>query len=93
MLDAIAMQMLLGYNLRLVLPSIHHPISVHSNNKGIIDEVLRLKLFNRDKLKLFNITRIYFKVIFISDLTSSSNNEIRECYYNIMEQECKRSYK
>ena len=74
--------MLLEYNLRLVIPSIHHPISVYSNDKGIIDKVLRLKLFNRDKLKLFNITRIHFKVIFILDLTSSSNNKIREYYYD-----------
>ena len=77
--------MLSGYNLELVLSSIYHPTSIYSNNKGVIDEVIKLKLFDKKELKLFNIVRMYFKVIFISNLMGSSNNKIRDCFYETSE--------
>ena len=67
--------MLSEYNLELVLPSIYNPTSVYSNDKGFIDEVIKLKLFDKEELKLFNIVRIHFKVIFILDLTFSVCNK------------------
>ena len=78
-------EMLSEYNLELVLLLIHHLTSVYSNNKGVIDEAIKLKLFNKEELKLFNIARMYFKVIFISDLTGSNNNKIRDYFHGVSE--------
>ena len=86
-------EILSGCNLELVLPLIYHPTSVYSNDKGVIDEAIKLKLFDKEELKLFNIVRMHFKVIFILDLIESNNNKIRECFYEISEQECTRDYK
>ena len=73
--------MLSGYNLELLLLSIYYLTSIYSNDKGVIDKVIKLKLFDKEELKLFNIVRVHFKVIFISDLIESNNNKIRDCFY------------
>ena len=78
--------MLSGYNLELVLPSIYHLTSVYSNDKEVIDGAIKLKLFDKEELKQLNIVRIYFKVIFISDLMGSNNNKIRDSFYKTREQ-------
>ena len=85
--------MLLGYNLELVLPSIHHPTSIYSNDEGVINKVIKLKLVDKEELKLFNIVRIYFKVIFILDLIGSNNNKIRDFFYETREKVYISSYK
>ena len=77
--------MLSEYNLELVLLLIYHLNSAYSNDKEVIDKAKKLKLFDKEELKLFNIVRIHFKVIFISDLIRSNNSKIRDCFYRISE--------
>ena len=45
-------------NLQLILPSIYYPIIPYGNDKSIIEEVIRIKLFDKDELYHFNTMRV-----------------------------------
>jgi len=48
-----------------------------------MDEVLKLGIFNKEELYLFNLERIHYKVIFLSDLT---NRAISYITYQFLEE-------
>ena len=62
------------YKLDFVLPSAHHPVSPLTSDKGIMDEALKLSLFEKEELCLFNLARFCCKEIFLSDLTNGSTS-------------------
>jgi len=81
------------YKLKIILPSVYHLVSHLTNDKGIIDKVLKLDIFNKEDLYLFNLARIHYKAIFLSDLT---NKAILCITYQFLEEKellCPREYK
>ena len=81
------------YKLKIVLPSVHHPVSLLTNDKGIIDEVLKLGIFDKEELYLFNLVRIYYKETFLSDLTNRATLCITYQFLEEKELPCPREYK
>ena len=62
--------MIYYYKLKIILPLVHYLVSLLINDKGIMDKVLKLRLFDKEELYLFNFTRILYKVTFLLDLTN-----------------------
>ena len=85
--------MLDRYKVKLILLLGYHPILTFPNDRGIIEEALYLKSFLTKQLKMINLTRLYFKVVFLSDLMIAKLNYINLCYYQDNLVEVTSSYK
>ena len=66
--------MLDRYNIKLILPNIYYLVSKFFNNRSIIEYTIQLKLFSNKQLGIINIVRLFFKVVFLLDLTIEQLN-------------------
>jgi len=68
------------YQLKLHLPTAVQLSSNVTNDCAIMVKVVRLKVFESNKIMAINRVRLYLQVIFISDLVQWVSNKIIYCY-------------
>lgn len=85
--------MIYYYKLKIILPLVHYLVSLLTNDKGIMDEALELGILNKEELYLFNLERIHYKVIFLSDLTNRAISYITYQFLEEKELPCPRECK
>ena len=69
-------ELILFYNLQIVLPCKYTLDIPHINNKLIVQEVIDLNIFNEEELYFINLVHINLKVIFLLELLIYLSNKI-----------------